>query len=88
MRMSEKEYDFEGAERGAVTTPTSGKTRITIRVDTDVLNWFRQQVHDAGGGNYQTLINEAFREHIQYRDKTMEHVLRKVIREELQAVAQ
>ena len=51
-------------------------------------DWFRQQVHDAGGGNYQTLINEALREHMQYRDETMEHVLRKVIREELQAVAQ
>ena len=85
--MSEKEYDFEGADQGAVTGPASGKTRITIRIDSDVLDWFRQQVHDAGGGNYQTLINAALREHMQYRDETMEHVLRKVIREELQAVA-
>jgi hypothetical protein len=50
-----------------------------------VLNWFRQQVHDAGGGNYQTLINKAMREHMQYRDETLENVLRKVIREELKA---
>ncbi len=63
-----------------------GKTRTTIRVDTDVLNWFRQQVHEAGGGNYQTLINEALREYVQYRDEMLESVLRKVIREELQTV--
>ena len=86
--MSEKEYDFEHARQGAVTAPPSGKTRITIRIDTDVLDWFRQQVHDAGGGSYQTLINTALREHIQYRDETVEHLLRKVIREELQAVGQ
>jgi uncharacterized protein (DUF4415 family) len=83
--MSEKEYDFEEAQQGAVTKPAPGKTRITIRVDTDVLNWFRQQVHDAGGGNYQTLINEALREHMNCRDETLEKVLRKVIREELKA---
>jgi uncharacterized protein (DUF4415 family) len=85
--MSEKEYDFEGAEQGPVTMSSPGKTRITIRIDNDVLDWFRQQVHDAGGGNYQTLINEALREHVQCRDETLEQVLRKVIREELQAVA-
>jgi uncharacterized protein (DUF4415 family) len=84
--MNEREYDFERAEQGAVTAPSPGKTRITIRIDTDVLDWFRQQVHDAGGGNYQTLINEALREHVQCRDETLEQVLRKVIREELQAV--
>jgi len=83
--MSDRERDFEGAKQGAVTTPAPGKPRITIRIDTDVLEWFRQQVHDAGGGNYQTLINEALREHRQYRDETLENVLRKVIREELKA---
>ena len=86
--MSEKEYDFEGAEQGAVAKLSSAKTRITIRIDTDVLNWFRQQVHDSGGGNYQTLINAALREYMQYQDGTMERVLRKVIREELQEIAQ
>jgi uncharacterized protein (DUF4415 family) len=84
--MSEKEYDFEQAEQGAVVKPVPGKTRITIRIDSDVLNWFRQQVHEAGGGSYQTLINEALREYIQYRDETLESILRKVIREELQTV--
>jgi len=84
--MSEKGYDFDNAERGAVVKPRPGKTRITIRIDTDVLNWFRNQVHEAGGGNYQTLMNEALREYIRYRDDMFESVIRKVIREELQMV--
>ncbi len=41
-----------------------------------------------GGGNYQTLINAALREYMQARDDTLESVLRKVIREELQALGQ
>ena len=84
--MSEKEHDFDNAERGAVAELLPDKTRITIRIDTDVLNWFRSQVHEAGGGNYQTLINEALREYIRYRDEILENALRKVIREELQTV--
>ena len=84
--MSEREYDFDNAERGAVVKSRLGKTRITIRIDTDVLNWFRGQVHEDGGGNYQTLMNEALREYIRYRDDMFENVIRKVIREELQMV--
>ena len=84
MSVSEREYDFGKAERGAIVQPPPGKTRITIRIDTDVLNWFRNQVHQSGGGSYQILINEALREYIQYRDEMFERVLRKVIREELQ----
>ena len=67
--------------------PLPGKTRITIRIDTDVLNWFRRQVHEAGGANYQTLINEAPRERVQQSDGAFEKALRKVIREEMQAMA-
>ena len=85
--MNTKEYNFESAERGAVVKVNPDKTRITIRIDTDVLNWFRNQVHEAGGGNYQTLINEALREYIRYRDEMLESTLRKVIREELQTAA-
>jgi uncharacterized protein (DUF4415 family) len=85
--MSEREYDFGNAERGAVAPPLPGKTRITIRIDTDVLNWFRNQVREAGGGNYQTLINEALREYVRHRDGLLETTLRRVIREELQAIA-
>ncbi|GIV79187.1 BrnA antitoxin family protein [Litorilinea aerophila] len=83
--MSENEYDFDNAKQGAVASTPPGKTRITIRIDTDVLNWFRRQVHEAGGGNYQTLINEALREYIRARDGILEDTLRKVIREELKA---
>ena len=57
-------YDFSNAKRGAVVQPARGKTRITIRLDDDILDWFRAQVHAAGGGNYQTLINAALRIHI------------------------
>ena len=42
----------------------AGKTRVMIRLDDDVLAWFKQQVHAAGGGNDQTLINSALREHM------------------------
>ena len=55
----EQEYDFSQGKRGAVDSTESGKIRITIRLDEDIIAWFRQQVHLAGGGNYQTLINEA-----------------------------
>ena len=48
------EYDFSKAKRGAVVKPAPGKTRITIRLDNEVIDWFRAHVNDAGGGNYQT----------------------------------
>ena len=54
-----KEYDFSQGKRGPVVPVQPGKTRITIRIDTDLLNWFREQVNARGGGNYQTIINEA-----------------------------
>ena len=84
--MKEKEYDFDDAEQGAIVKPARGKTRITIRIDTDILNWFRNQVHKAGGGNYQTLINNALREYIPQTNGTLERKLRKVIREELKEI--
>lgn len=85
--MKKKEYDFEKAKQGAIMKPAIGKTRITIRIDTDILNWFRNQVHETGGGNYQTLINGVLREYIQQMDSSLERSLRKVIREELKTIA-
>ena len=76
-----KEYDFSKARRGAILPVATGKTRITIRIDDDVLEWFRQQVHEAGGGNYQTLINDALLEHV-HRQSTLD-VVRQAVREEL-----
>ncbi len=78
-----KEYDFTKGKRGAVI-PSPGKTRITIRFDDDVLDWFRAQVHKAGGGNYQTMMNEALRRFIASHDGDIEKVVRRVLREELE----
>lgn len=80
-----KEYDFSKGKRGQVIKTPKRKTRITIRVDDDILDWFRQQVHAAGGGNYQTLINIALREYINSKRETLEETLRHIIREELSA---
>ncbi len=78
-----REYDFSRAKRGPVVPVPKGKTRITIRLDDDVLGWFRQQVDQAGGGNYQSLINDALRQHIRRTHEPLEATLRRVIREEL-----
>ena len=59
-----REYDFSKGRRGAVVQSDPGKTRITIRIDNKVLDHFRKMVHEMGGGDCQTLINDAFREHI------------------------
>ena len=80
-----KEYDFSKGKRGAVIKTPPGKTRITIRIDDDILEWFRSQVHAAGGGNYQTLMNTALREYMTYKQEPLEDTLRRVIREELPA---
>lgn len=77
------QYDFSGGKRGAVLKAPSGKTRITIRIDDDLLRWFRKQVHVAGGGSYQTLINAALREYVGTKREPLEATLRRVLREEL-----
>jgi len=77
------EYDFSKGRRGPVVPTPPGKTRITIRLDDEVLDWFREKVSDAGGGNYQTLINDALRDHIQREREPLEDLLRRVLREEL-----
>ena len=79
-----KEYDFSNGERGAVVTVPKGKTRITIRIDDDVLGWFRERVEQAGGGNYQTMMNAALREYIRSTAEPLEETLRRVLREELE----
>jgi uncharacterized protein (DUF4415 family) len=84
VRRRREQYDFSRARRGAVLAVPPGKTRITIRIDTDILEWFRRQVHAAGGGNYQTLINDALRDHVERREENLEDTLRRVVREEVQ----
>lgn len=78
-----EEYDFRKGRRGAISPLPLGKTRITIRLDDDILEWFRGQVDAAGGGNYQTLINNVLREYIRQRQEPLEDILRRVLREEL-----
>ena len=77
------EYDFTKAKPGAVVATPPGKTRVTIRLDNGVLDWFRKQVDDTGGGNYQALINDALLEHIARRREPLESTIRRVIREDL-----
>ena len=78
------EYDFTHGKRGAIDPLPPGKVRITIRLDEEVVDWFRQQVNDRGGGNYQTLINGALREYIFMQREPLEQILRRVVREEMQ----
>jgi len=75
--------DFSKGKRGAVVKAGPNKERITIRLDADIIEHFKRLVHEAGGGNYQTLMNDALREHIRMHDSSLEDTLRKVIREEL-----
>jgi uncharacterized protein (DUF4415 family) len=60
----DKENDFNTAKQGAIVDSGPNKTRITIRIDNDILDWFRARVHEQGGGNYQTLINKALSSYI------------------------
>lgn len=76
-----RNIDFARARRGAIVKPEPGKTKISIRLDNTVIDFFRTAVDRAGGGNYQTLINDALLEHI-HRRSTLEAV-RQVVREEL-----
>ena len=78
-----REYDFSKAKRGPVIPVPKGKSRITIRLDEDVIAWFRNRTEKAGGGNYQSLINNALRQHVERAREPLEETLRRVIREEI-----
>ena len=77
------EYDFDKGKRGAVLPPATNKTRITIRLDRDIVDWFRSRAEEQGGGSYQSMVNDALRKHIEQRDQHLEEMLRRVVREEL-----
>ena len=76
-----RDIDFSRAKRGAVVVAEPGKTKISIRLDNTVIEFFRAAVDRAGGGSYQTLINDALLEHV-HRRSTLDAV-RQVVREEL-----
>ena len=81
-----KEYNFEKAKRGPVLS-AKGKTRITMYLDSDIIEEFRNRADKVGYG-YQTMINEALREYLSKSEKPLdETVIRQVIREELDRVA-
>lgn len=78
------EYDFSDGKRGAVVDST-GKTRITIFLDDDILATFRERAAQTGKG-YQTLINEALRTGLSPESAPLTvEMLRKVLQEELHA---
>jgi uncharacterized protein (DUF4415 family) len=77
-----REYDFSKAKRGPVVLQT-GKTRITICLDDQVLEAFRDRA-DAAGRGYQTMINEALREYLgRSHDPVDADTIRRIVREEL-----
>jgi len=79
---SYRDIDFSTSKRGAVIPLEPGKTKISIRLDTAVIEYFRKQVEDAATGNYQTLINDALVAFIGQR--SVLDAVRQVVREELQ----
>ena len=84
-------YDFTKGSRGRVLpaeTESEGKTRITIRLDQDIVDRFFQMAEASGGSTgYQTLINAALREYIEGKSPRFEETLRRIIREELKSSA-
>ena len=76
-----RDIDFSKARRGAVIPNEPGKTKISIRIDNAVIDYFRIQVEHAGTGSYQTLMNDALLGFIQQR--SVIDAVRQVVREEL-----
>jgi uncharacterized protein (DUF4415 family) len=82
-------YDFSQGKRGRIAPPEPrGKTRITIRLDEDLVDHFLKE-SDASGGtiSYQTLINQALRQHVEGKAPKLEETLRRVLREEMRVAS-
>jgi uncharacterized protein (DUF4415 family) len=76
-----REIDFARAKRGPVVPIEPGKTKISIRLNNSVLDYFRTIVEKSGGGNYQTLINDAL---VAYtHQQSLLDAVRQVVREEI-----
>lgn len=84
-------YDFSKGKRGRILPPEpepSGKVRITIRIDEDIVDAFLKEADEAGGAiGYQTLINNALRQHIEGKAPKFEETLRRILREEIRAAS-
>ena len=79
-----EEYDFSKGKRGPVI-PHKGKTRITIFIDTDILEWFKDEAERDGRG-YQTEINQALRNYIKQDKHPIQDLVREAVREELKVI--
>jgi uncharacterized protein (DUF4415 family) len=86
-----RSYDFSRGTRGRIAPPEPeprGKTRITIRLDEDLVDYFLKQADASGGASgYQTLINEALRQHVEGKAPKLEDTLRRIVREEMRAAS-
>jgi uncharacterized protein (DUF4415 family) len=84
-------YEFSKGKRGRILPPepeVEGKTRITIRLDQDIVDRFLAMAEASGGGSgYQSLINAALREYLDGKSPRFEDTLRRIIREELKSTA-
>ena len=82
-------YDFSRGKRGRIVAPEAeprGKTRITIRLDEELVDHFLKAAEASGGATgYQTLINEALRQHVEGKAPKFEDTLRRIVREEMRA---
>ena len=87
----EYEYDFSQGRRGAIL-PSPGKTRITIMLDEDIIEFFRTRAEALGTG-YQTITSTSLRTAVvqasskKRKDEEPLTVakLREILREELHA---
>ena len=88
-KQMKSQYDFSKGKRGRVlpAEPESeGKTRITIRLDREIVDRFFEMAEQSGAATgYQTLINAALREYLDGRAPKFEDTLRRIIREELES---
>ena len=86
-----QKYDFSLGKRGRITAPEPelrGKTRITIRLDEDLVDHFLKEAEASGGATgYQTLINEALRQHVEGKAPKLADTLRRIVREEMRAAS-
>jgi len=82
-----QQYDFSHSKRGRIAPPEveqRGKTRITIRIDEDIVDAFLKEADATGGSvGYQTLINNALRQHIEGKAPKLEDTLRRILRDVL-----
>jgi uncharacterized protein (DUF4415 family) len=78
-------FDFSKGRRGAVIPSSGNKVRITIRLDRDIIDWFRSKVEGQGRGNCQIMVNDALRSYMEHQEQALEEVIPRVVREELRA---